>query len=470
MVASSPDPEAVVRYWPRAALAGLTVGIVALSGGSLVIFDSDGLLMAAAGLVSTVLVALLVGVWAGAPAVSAPVLPLRERWMAAALATALAGAFATFWALYDPLEGSSVGRILGLLVLVAAPLYAVGMILPVLLGWAERREEAAEEEPDAGGWGPLGGVVLGILGGATAGVLVAGVFLIPWLSPGALLLGLSVLLLLPVAFPEAEPAESPEQLLHVSYTPFGAVRVTEMTFAGERQPERRLYLGDEQESGELVRSGAPTLAYVAAAEAWLASSSRQAASYLFLGGGGYTLPRRVAERDPRARITVVELNPEITRAAYRFFGVRREHGITTVHGDARAFLDRAPGEFDRIYLDVYAGAEALPPALVTYEAFGALRRHLRPEGVAGLNVIGETEGPDSVRVWAVVRTFAEVFPSIALYTHLGPDYPERQNFLLLGALSPDHPFPARAGLFDRWPPDQWPADSAAAVLRDLVMD
>ena len=40
----------------------------------------------------------------------------------------------------------------------------------------------------------------------------------------------------------------------------------------------------------------------------------------------------VAEGDPSARITVVELDPEVTRVAYRFFGLRPEHGIATVHG------------------------------------------------------------------------------------------------------------------------------------------
>src|SRR3546814_6524650 len=75
----------------------------------------------------------------------------------------------------------------------------------------------------------------------------------------------------------------------------------------------------------------------------------------------YTLPRRVAERDPRAAITVVELDPEVTKAAYLYFGLRSEHGIRSVHGDARAFLSRTDdeSEFDRIYVDVYGGQESL---------------------------------------------------------------------------------------------------------------
>src|SRR3546814_16632537 len=61
----------------------------------------------------------------------------------------------------------------------------------------------------------------------------------------------------------------------------------------------------------------------------------------------YTLPRRVAERDPRAAITVVELDPEVTKAAYLYFGLRSEHGIRSVHGDARAFLSRTADESEK---------------------------------------------------------------------------------------------------------------------------
>src|SRR5690606_29312817 len=103
----------------------------------------------------------------------------------------------------------------------------------------------------------------------------------------------------------------------------------------------------------LVRSGAPTLAYIAAAESWLSAITPQGARFLFLGGGAYTLPRRVAERDRRAKIVVVELDPEVTRVAQHFFGLSPAHAIHTIQGDARAFLDQAPaGGFDRIFLDV----------------------------------------------------------------------------------------------------------------------
>lgn len=436
-----------------------------LAGAWLMLRESTGTLSGATGVIATLLISLLIGLWVGAPSAEAEDPPFRERWLGVAIAIAMAGAFSTFWSLYEGLEITALGRVMGLLVLVAGPAYTAGMLLPVLLVWSDRL--ADPEEPEEG-LGTVGALTAGLLGGAAAGLLLAGLILLPWLSPGPILLATSVLLLAPLVFPEPERSDASEQLLYEQPTPFGILRVTEVAFPGERQPERRLYLNEEQESGELVRSGAPTLAYIAAAEGWLTAVTPPGSVYLFLGGGAYTLPRRITERDPRAHATVVELNPEVTRIAYQFFGLRRDHGVESVHGDARAFLDRqTEARYDRIYIDVYTGEELLPYPLVTAEAFSAMLGHLRPGGLVALNLIGTTTGPESSRLWSVVQTMGEVFPAVALYWHLGPDYPERQNLLLAGSAAAGFAFPSRAGMFERWPEDEWPDATGTLVFRDL---
>lgn len=465
---TSPDRELTRAVLGRAATLGVALGTIPVAGASLLLAGGPRLLTEAAGLIAMVVVAIGVGMWVGSPGAERDELPMRERWAVAGVTTALAGAFATALRGYDLLGTGTLGRTLGLLLLVGIPVYALGLAVPILLAAGERWEEALGESGSE--WGVLGVVVLGVLGGVVAGVVAAGVVLVPTVTAGPVLLVTSIVLLAPLVIPEPEVAEPEEEVLAEVVTPFGSLRVTELTYAGDRQPERRLYLNGEEESAELVRSGAPALAYVAAAETWLTSSTPPASTYLFLGGGAYTLPRRIAERDPRARITVVELDPAVTQLARTYFGLRREHRITSVHGDARAYLTREGegGRFDRVYVDVYAGDESLPYALVTREAFLAVARQLRPGGVAAMNVIGEVRGPHSARLWSVVRTWASVFPSTALYAHLGPDYPDRQNLLLAGAPDAEQHFPARAGLFERWPAAEWATGPETVVYRDLV--
>ena len=283
-----------------------------------------------------------------------------------------------------------------------------------------------------------------------------------------LLMSAAIVLLIPLALPSPESSGTTERELYRTVSHFGELRVSEVVYPGERQPERRLYLNDEEESSELVRSGAPTLAYVAAAESWLSRITPPGSRYLFLGGGAYTLPRRVAERDRRAPIDVVELDPEVTAIARKFFGLNQALAVRPIHGDARAFLHQASGgAYDRVYVDVYGGDERLPHSLVTREAIASLADILAPGGVAAMNVIGMAVGEERRQLWSVVGTFAGVFPNVALYFHLGRDYPERQNFLLAGSMDTEREFPERAGQFERWARADWPEVEGVAVYRDL---
>jgi SAM-dependent methyltransferase len=462
------------RRWPvrlQAVLAGAALGVLAMTGGGVFLSDAEGLLAAAAGVVVTVVTALAVGIWAGAPAAAEPEPPLRRRWFSAGLITGAAGVFATVWMNFPAEASGPIGRALALLLLVAAPVYALGLLLPVLQAWAEQWEEALvdEEEEEPNQWEPLGSLLIALLVGFAVAVALTAIVLGPYVGPGPVLLATGAALILPTILPEPTLARTDERAVYEAESPLGTIRVLEFVYPGQRQPERRLYVNGEEESGEQVRSGAPTLAYIAAAEHWFGEIARRGDSYLFLGGGAYTLPRRIAERDARARITVVELDPEVTRAAYHFFGLNRQHGIVSVHGDARAYVEQAEAaRYDRIFVDVYGGSEMLPYSLVTREAFASVARLLRPGGVVAINAIGVTEGVGARRLWSIVRTVAEAFPSVAVYTHLGRDYPERQNVLLAGSLDPDYVFPALAGRFEPWPLEEWPDLSDAVVFRDLT--
>lgn len=455
----------------RAALAGLALGVVAFAAASLILYEARGVLPAAGGVVATFAAALAAGLWAGSPE-ARPEQPPTWRWVGAGVAVAVAGVFGTLWTYFQLERFGGVSRALALLFLVGIPVYAVGFLLPALAAWASHFYAPREADADDVAALSRGAeqTVMAVLVGAAVGAALSGLFFLPAISPGPLLLAVGAMLTFPLFFPrEAAPRESGgERLLHEEETAYGTLRVTQIVHpGGRRQPELRLYVDDEIESGELERSGAPTFAYVAAAERWLREVTPDRASYLFLGGGAYTLPRRIAEDDPGARITVVELDPAVTRLAYRFFGLRQEHGIVSLHGDGRAVASTLPrGAWDRVVLDVYGGGEQVPHHLVTAEAMALVRSLLKDDGVALLNVIGVARGEGECRFWSVVRTVAASFPAVRLYVHVGRDFPERQNFLLAASADPAAAFPARAGLFDTWPADEWPALPCAGVLRD----
>jgi len=456
----------------RAVVLGAAMGVILFASGSLILYEAQGALPAAGGVVATFAVALAAGLWAGAPAARAVDAPPTSRWAGAAVAVALSGLVGFAWEWAQAERFGNVVRAMALLFLIGIPVYALGFLLPALVAWERRAAEEAgiddeDEDPGFLGLAAAGVSAAGAAAGLGLGAALSGLLLLPLVRPGPLVFGVGVLISSPMFFPRrSQSAGTGEKLLHEVDTPYGTLRVAEIAYPGGRQPELRLYQDEEIESGELARSGAPTFAYIAAAERWLSEATSPGADYLFLGGGAYTLPRRIAERDPRARITVVELDPEVTRAAYRYFGLRPEHGVTSLHGDARRVAEALPeGSFDRIFVDVYDGTEHTPHHLVTLESFTALRALLRPGGKLLMNVIGVAAGDGQVRLWSTLHTAAEAFPEVRVYSHLGPDYPERQNFLLAAAQEADS-IPQRAGAFDPWPREQWPRPDGVTVFRD----
>ncbi|MDB4950253.1 MAG: spermine synthase [Gemmatimonadetes bacterium] len=455
----------------RAALVGLALGVDLFAAGSLLLAAGAGSTSAAAGLAATFLVSLAAGGWAGAPGArtGTPV----WRWLIAAVSLGVAAAFGTAWGVDGAAGHTAPARALGLLVMVGVPAYALGMLVPALAAWEQRADEGDDRLPDDGddsGFGVAGSLALRLVLGLAAGSALCGLVLVPRFPPGPVLAVVAVLVSLPFYFPRGEEEGAGETTLFETETAFGSIRVAEIAFAAKRHPERRLYLNDEIESGELVRTGAPTFGYIAAAEKWLGEVARRGDAFLFLGGGAYTLPRRIAERDETARIAVVELDPAVTRAAYRWFGLRTEHRVASLHGDARSVAQALPPEsFDRVFVDVYDGSESMPYSLVTREAWECVRRLLRPGGTVLVNVIGVADGEGDLRFWSTVRTFAEVFADARLYAHLSRDYPDRQNFLLAAGIDALPRLPTRAGLFDPWPRPEWPALHDVVTFRDSTL-
>ena len=107
---------------------------------------------------------------------------------------------------------------------------------------------------------------------------------------------------------------------------------------------------------------------------------------LFIGGGGYTLPRCIEASMPSARIDVVELDPAVTEVSYTLLGLPRRTRVHTVNEDARWFLMRSGRRYDIIFGDAFNDI-SIPYHLTTREFIQIEKQHLKPGGVVAVNVI-----------------------------------------------------------------------------------
>jgi MFS family permease len=162
----------------------------------------------------------------------------------------------------------------------------------------------------------------------------------------------------------------------------------------------------------------------------------------FLGGGGYSFPRWMQQRWPRARIEVAEIDPVVVQTAHQFLGLPRDTPIRTHLADGRIALKAAPtnARFDLIFTDVFSDL-AVPWHLTTLEFARLVASHLSPGGFYALNVIDELE-PGRL-LGSVLVTLERVFPRVRVLSMRSTQArrKHRTTFLLVASRAP-LPLPA----------------------------
>jgi spermidine synthase len=137
----------------------------------------------------------------------------------------------------------------------------------------------------------------------------------------------------------------------------------------------------------------------------------EARDVLCIGMGVGIVPMQFAHED--ARVDVVEINPAIVPVAERFFDFEPARVRLTI-GDGRYFVDTTTNRYDVVVLDAFLG-ESSPSHLMTREAFGAMRRCMKPDGLLVINTIAELESGRDFLVASLVRTLGAVFRSLRVH-------------------------------------------------------
>ena len=101
---------------------------------------------------------------------------------------------------------------------------------------------------------------------------------------------------------------------------------------------------------------------------------------IFVGGGGFTLPRYLAATRPGSRSRVLEVDRQLVDLARDELGLRTGPDLRVEVGDARVTLRGEPdGSADLVVGDAFGG-RSVPWHLATREFAADVRRVLRPDG------------------------------------------------------------------------------------------
>lgn len=154
---------------------------------------------------------------------------------------------------------------------------------------------------------------------------------------------------------------------------------------------------------------------------------------LFIGGAGYTMPSYLLQADDKVMIDVVEIDPEITFLAKKYFGLVEDDRLNSIHLDGRLFLNQSKQKYDLMVLDAFGGNGLAPPFhLITKEAFFASKNILNDDGLLILNVPSVLEGNTHL-LSSVYTTLNSVFKDILILASKTNEPDKFQNVILVAS-------------------------------------
>lgn len=164
---------------------------------------------------------------------------------------------------------------------------------------------------------------------------------------------------------------------------------------------------------------------------------------LVVGGGGYSIPENIAKTHPRASITVLEIDPAVTKLAFDYFNLADYPLIQTIYMDPRLYLAIHKESYDLIVVDVFSSVISPPWQLATQEFFTQTRDHLAAHGAIVMNIVAPAI--PNIYFSNLAATFGSVYPqSYALPFGKTPE--EIQNIELAGTKDIHNEIPIKKSL------------------------
>ena len=160
---------------------------------------------------------------------------------------------------------------------------------------------------------------------------------------------------------------------------------------------------------------------------------------LFLGGGGYVMPRYMERYYPDSELVVSEIDPAVTEVNFARLELSRDTPIISVNRDARIFLKlmSETERYDYVFGDTFNDF-AVPYHLTTKEFNDLVAAHLSDDGFYAVNLIDDLRYGNFLGSY--IRTLRLSFPFV-YFMPLETDWRHngRNTFVVVGAKRPLEP-------------------------------
>lgn len=254
----------------------------------------------------------------------------------------------------------------------------------------------------------------------------------------------------------AEEALYPDEIVMTKSTPYQRMAVT------RHKHDVRLYL-----NGNLQFSSADEYRYHEALVYPALGNSQRPAKVLILGGGDGLAAREVLKDSRVESVTLVELDPEMTKLFTQHPLMRRlnnrallDRRMRIIHGDAFVWLEKTEETFDVAIIDFPDPSTYSVGKLYTDFFFRVLGAHLNPGGVATMQCTSPMFARNSF--WCIISTIESAGLSVRPYHAFVPSFGE-WGFALMSKERLTEEFPLPDGL-------RFLTPSTAVAMFDFPVD
>ncbi len=136
---------------------------------------------------------------------------------------------------------------------------------------------------------------------------------------------------------------------------------------------------------------------------------------LIIGGAAYSFPKEYLRSYPDKKIDVVEIDPQMTEAARKYFNLQDSPNLQIFHEDGRVFLNQNTTKYDVILIDAFTSIYSVPFQLTTVEAVQEMEKSLTENGVIIVNLISAFEGEGAKFLQSEAKTYQAIFPNVVLF-------------------------------------------------------
>lgn len=166
-------------------------------------------------------------------------------------------------------------------------------------------------------------------------------------------------------------------------------------------------------------------------------------STMFIGGGGYSLPRYLEHFYPNADVRVIEIDPGVTAANHSLLELSPTTAIVSVNVDARRYITENDSKADLVFGDAFNDF-SVPYHLTTVEFHRLLKSRMNDDGVYALNIIDDARY--GMFLASMVRTLQSVWSNVYVAPQASEILPGRNTIVLLAS---DVPIDETAWYADR---------------------